>query len=277
METAMSDKKRDYANGRCCVFQPFDNGGDFDKRFDDVLSPAIEAADLEPYRVDRDMGAVIPVETLHKEIKSATVCVADITTRNPNVMYELGYAIAAGKDIVIISGPNTEKYPFDIQHRGIIPYSIGSMRDFQDLGKKITAKLSATLELQEKTTEIVEASPVKDSAGLRPHEQTVLALILANSDATDDSISATSLKQEMRKAGYSDLGTRVATAGLVRLGYIQSGWHREDYEGWVVYSLTPDGEEWLVENQFKLQLRTLRTHPSVADHHTEIKDEDIPF
>src|ERR1039458_9292782 len=122
LETVMANKNpKDYSNGRCCVFQPFDKG-DFDKRFDDVLTPAIEAADLEPYRVDRDAGSVIPVDTLHREIRSATVCVADITTRNPNVMYELGYALAAGKDVVIISGPNAEKFPFDIQHRGILSY-----------------------------------------------------------------------------------------------------------------------------------------------------------
>jgi hypothetical protein len=42
----MTDQKRDFANGRCCVFQPFDKG-DFDKRYDDVLVPAIEAAPSE--------------------------------------------------------------------------------------------------------------------------------------------------------------------------------------------------------------------------------------
>jgi hypothetical protein len=107
----MADEKpKNYINGRCCVFQPFDEGV-FDKRYEDVLVPAIEAAELEPYRVDRDAGSAIPVDTLHKEIRAATICVADITTRNPNVMYELGYALAAGKDVVIISGPNTESTP----------------------------------------------------------------------------------------------------------------------------------------------------------------------
>lgn len=275
----MTDKKRDYANGRCCVFQPFDNGGDFDKRFDDVLSPAIEAADLEPYRVDRDLGAVIPVETLHKEIKSATVCVADITTRNPNVMYELGYAIAAGIDVVMISGPHTEKYPFDIQHRGIIPYSVGSISDFQDLGKKLTAKLNAFLDLQEQTTEIVSASPMKESAGLKPHELTALALILANSNATNDVMPANWFKQEMRKAGYTDVGARIAVGRLIQLGYVESEWRNNGEERWVEYSLTTDGESWLIENQSKLELRTPRPRPSVADYDTEIeiKDEDIPF
>lgn len=151
---------KSFVNGRCCVFQPFDKG-DFDKRFDDVLVPAIESADMEPYRVDRDLGSTIPVDTLHQEIRSAAICIADITTRNPNVMYELGYAVALGKDVIIISGPSAEKYPFDIQHRGIITYAVGSPRDFKQLEETITAKLEAILDRQAKTNDIAATSPVK--------------------------------------------------------------------------------------------------------------------
>ena len=64
-------------------------------------------------------------------------------------MYELGFALAAGKDVVIISGPNTEKYPFDIQHGGILSYAVGSKSDFTELEKKLTEKLTAHLKLQE--------------------------------------------------------------------------------------------------------------------------------
>jgi hypothetical protein len=242
-----------------------------------MLSPAIEAADMEPYRVDRDLGAVIPVDTLHKEIRSATVCVADITTRNPNVMYELGYAIAAGKDVVIISGPNeTGKYPFDIQHRGIISYSIGSISDFTELGRKLTEKLNVVLERQESTTQIVEASPVKDSAGLQPHEFTALALLLASSDSTDDVVSPNTLKQEMRKALYSDVATRLAISRLTKLGYVTSQWEHGDFDNhWIVYSITDEGEAWLVANQAKLELKIGRTRQTSSK--TEISDDDIPF
>jgi hypothetical protein len=36
---------------RCFVIQPFDRGGPYDKRYRDVLTPAIQEAGLEPYRV----------------------------------------------------------------------------------------------------------------------------------------------------------------------------------------------------------------------------------
>ena len=44
----------------CFVIQPFDSGK-FDKRFDGVYKPAIEAAGLEAYRVDRDPKVEIPM------------------------------------------------------------------------------------------------------------------------------------------------------------------------------------------------------------------------
>lgn len=277
----MSAAKKSYPNGRCCVFQPFD-GGEFDRRYDDILAPATENAGMEPYRVDRDAGASIPVETLHHEIRSAGICLADITTRNANVMYELGYAIAAGKDVVIISGPSHEKFPFDIQHRNVIKYSAGSISDFRKLEEQITARLNAILEKQFKTSEIVAASPVKSSDGLQPHEMTALALLMANSDSLDDSVSAAALKQEMQQAGYNEIGTRLSLARLVKLGFCESLWGQEGFnEAHVLYRLTESGETWLLDNQTKLQLRVTESdrqrRASEASVDQGITDDDVPF
>src|SRR5947208_2069199 len=65
----------------CFVIQPFD-GGPFDKRYEDVLEPAIGDAHLEAYRVDRDPNASIPIEQIESGIRNAQVCLADITTDN---------------------------------------------------------------------------------------------------------------------------------------------------------------------------------------------------
>jgi hypothetical protein len=192
-------------------------------------------------------------------------------------MYELGYAIAAGKSVVIISGPNAERFPFDIQHRGILSYAVGSISDFTELGQKLTAKLNAILDLQEKTSTIAEASPVKESFGLQPHEVTALALLLANCDSPEDNVSASIFKQVMRKAGFSDVGTRVAIARLVKLGYVSSALRGSNYdEHWTVYGITERGEDWLVENQTKLELR-VRQRANVTSNDNKIEDEDIPF
>jgi len=76
--------------------QPFDEAV-FDKRYADVFEPAIQEAGLEPYRVDRDPGVSIPIQDIEDGIRTAELCFAEITTDNPNVWFELGYAIAVGK------------------------------------------------------------------------------------------------------------------------------------------------------------------------------------
>jgi hypothetical protein len=107
----------------CFVIQPFDSGK-FDKRFEDIYRPAIEAAGLEAYRVDKDPSVSVPIDAIEEGIRQAAVCLADITADNPNVWYELGYAFAAKRPVVMVCSEERtgKKYPFDIQHRSIIAY-----------------------------------------------------------------------------------------------------------------------------------------------------------
>jgi nucleoside 2-deoxyribosyltransferase len=138
-------------NGRCCVFQPFDGKGPFDKRYDDTIAPAIKASGLQAYRVDRDDGVVIPFETLHEQIRSATMCLAGISSQDPNVMYELGFAIACDKNIVLIcSTQQTQRFPFDIQHRRIVQYASDSASDFEKLRNDIVHSIHALLDTRQK-------------------------------------------------------------------------------------------------------------------------------
>lgn len=118
----------------CFVIQPFDSGK-YDKRFEDVYKPAIVAAGLEAYRVDQDPSVDVPIDAIEQGIRASTVCLADITTDNPNVWYELGFAFALGRPLVMVCSDERtgKKYPFDIQHRTIIPYLADSPRDFDVL------------------------------------------------------------------------------------------------------------------------------------------------
>lgn len=121
----------------CFVIQPFD-GGKFDKRYEDVYKPAIIEAGLKPYRVDTDEFAMVPIETIEEKIKEATICLADISTNNPNVWYEVGYAIASKKTTVLVcSDERTGNYPFDIRQRNVLNYKTESASDFNDFKKEI--------------------------------------------------------------------------------------------------------------------------------------------
>lgn len=273
--------------GRCCVFQPFDNGP-FEKRFKDIIEPAIRAADLDPYRVDRDDRALVPIETLDDEIKESAACLADISPTdpngvpNPNVMFELGAALAYGKPLVIISSSGPEHFPFDIRHRTIVKYSRDSSSDFEKLKTEITNRLTAIVKTQTEIQDIVAASPVKSTQGLTPHEITVLALVMANRDSSDGGVMASSIRQGMQRAGFSDLATGLALTSLERQIFLASELEQNrnfNDEPYSVYKLTSGGEDWLLMNQQGLELRVnppRRREPQALSAEG-VGDDDVPF
>ena len=97
----------------CFVIQPFDRAK-FDKRYEDTFAPAIREAGLEPYRVDQDPGVEIPIEAIEQGIRDAAICLADITTDNPNVWYELGVRHALRARGVILIQSERDHQPFDV-------------------------------------------------------------------------------------------------------------------------------------------------------------------
>src|SRR5262249_55045769 len=60
-------------------------------------------------------------DRLVEEIHSASLCVADLTGGKPNVMWEVGYAMALGKPTIIITQESGE-LPFDIRVMETIHY-----------------------------------------------------------------------------------------------------------------------------------------------------------
>jgi hypothetical protein len=60
-------------------------------------------------------------DRIFNQISKADVLIADMTGRNPNVFYEVGYAHALGK-IVILVTQNADDIPFDLKHRQHIIY-----------------------------------------------------------------------------------------------------------------------------------------------------------
>jgi hypothetical protein len=75
---------------RCFVIQPFDRGGAFDKRYRDVLVPAIKEAGLDHYRVDEDPGTTVLIDDIEAGVRASDICLADITNDNPIFGTRLG-------------------------------------------------------------------------------------------------------------------------------------------------------------------------------------------
>ncbi|KQT16880.1 hypothetical protein ASG31_10925 [Chryseobacterium sp. Leaf404] len=257
---------------KCFVIQPFDNGK-FDSRFIDTFEPAINAAGYEAYRVDKDLGVKIPINDIETGISSSALCFAEITTDNPNVWYELGYAYACNKDVILIcSDERIGKYPFDIQHKFIINYKTGSVSDYKRLQENITNKIIA---LKNKTNTVKKISnlPLKEKEGLRSHEVAIMFLVMENCITMDESISVNSLKNDMTRSGFTDAATSVGVRTLVNYDLLEMVKENDDFSGFEYYAckLTEDGEGWILSNQHLLQFK------KSDDINNELGNDDLPF
>ena len=251
----------------CFVIQPFDKDK-FDQRFTDTFEPAIKAAGLEPYRVDRDPTVTIPIERIEEGIKSAKICFAEITLDNPNVWYELGFAFASGKDVVMVT-EERQKFPFDIQHRQVINYKTTTKSDYEKLEIAIKEKLIALIGKQKSVNEILQ-NPIKESQGLKPHELTMLLLIMENQLTREESVSLYNIKTDMDKAGFNALAISISVRELQSKGFIET-FKEADYNNneYVVCKLTELGEKWIIDNQNLMQFRHEKKKLN--------NDDDLPF
>lgn len=264
---------------RCFVIQPFDNGK-FDKRYVSTFRPAIEAAGLDPYRVDQDPSVAVPVEDIEAGIRGATICFADITTDNPNVWFELGFAMAERRPTVLVcSDERKTAYPFDIRHRAVIPYVTESAQDYEELAEKITKKLAALLAKESTLEAAAHSSPLRPVEGLEPHEIVALAAVAENLDAPDDVVAVHSIRADMERAGFSGVAMNLALRALLEQEFVApvevQGWN-ETYPG---FSLTSKGFKWLNDNKNLLTLRVEPKSPPAPSGYdvTPSDDDDIPF
>jgi hypothetical protein len=240
----------------CFVMQPFD-GDVFDKRYEDVFAPGIKEAGLDPYRVDRDAGVSVPIDDIESGIRDAQLCFAEITTDNPNVWFELGYAISASKDVVLVcSEERKSHFPFDVQHRSIIKYRSGAPQDFTELRNKIVERISAILKKQLEIGRASTISPVKDTEGLSQHEIVALVTVMQNQFISDGAVSTWTIKNDMNKAGFTDIAVSLAIK-LLRSKNMVLGreLHDENGENYIAYAVTNQGEAWLLANQDRLVLK----------------------
>lgn len=106
----------------CFVVMPFgrkprSDGGpdvDFDAVYDQLIEPAIVAANMEPLRADAErLGGIIHKPMFERLILSEYV-VADLTTANANVFYELGVRHAVRPHTTLLLAAHGGRLPFDV-------------------------------------------------------------------------------------------------------------------------------------------------------------------
>jgi hypothetical protein len=127
------------ATDTCFVMMPF--SPPLGNYYELIYEPAIQKAGLKPVRADDDIfGTGKIMDQVWSGIKNAKVLVAELTSRNPNVFYELGLAHALQKPVVLVSS-NEQDVPFDLHHIRVIYY------DQHDpfWGQKLIAKIAENI------------------------------------------------------------------------------------------------------------------------------------
>jgi tetratricopeptide (TPR) repeat protein len=117
----------------CFVLMPFgkkpDAAGavvDFDAVYKDLIAPAIAGAGMEPLRADEEMTGGVIHKPMFERLILCEYAVADLTTANANVFYELGlrHAVRPWSTVLLFSKGGSQ-LPFDVAPLRAMPYQLG--------------------------------------------------------------------------------------------------------------------------------------------------------
>lgn len=129
--------------GSCFVMMPFTES--FENYYQQLYKPDIEKVNLEPMRTLDLFRPNVIVSDIWEMIQNSKALLAELTTRNANVFYELGLGHAIGKPIILIS-ETMDDVPFDLQQLRIILYDKNDPMWGNKLSSEISSALEETLE-----------------------------------------------------------------------------------------------------------------------------------
>lgn len=102
----------------CFIIMPISDHVDYEKGhfkrvYEDIIIPACEKSDYKAVRADEVKQTDIIHLSILKKIIEAPMAICDLSTRNPNVLFELGLRQAFDKPVVLIQEKGTERI-FDV-------------------------------------------------------------------------------------------------------------------------------------------------------------------
>jgi hypothetical protein len=180
---------------------------DLDKTYKKIIRPAVEFCNYTCVRADEILDSGIIDRSMYALLYSAELVIADISTFNPNAIYELGTRHALKPYSTIIIREDKSKLPFDINHNRILSYN--------HLGNEISDKEAqkSIRELKSLITSITE-NPATDSplyTYIPKIQQPILSEedlqeIIGDLKSREDTIFALTEKAKdfMRESKFSD-------------------------------------------------------------------------
>lgn len=128
------------------VLMPFESG--FKDVYELGIKPACIDAGAHPERVDEQVFQGSIIGRIYNNIAKADTIVADMTGRNPNVFYEVGYAHALNKLVVLLT-KEAKDIPFDLKDYPHIVYS-----SISELKSTLTARVQWFVKNPQKGAEL---------------------------------------------------------------------------------------------------------------------------
>ena len=142
---------------KCFVIMPISDvddypNGHFNRVYEHIIIPACEQEGYEPIRADATSKSNVIIVDILKNILNCEMAICDLSSRNPNVFYELGFRQAFNMKTVLMKDEKTDR-PFDISSIRSINYE-SSLRI--DLVNKAISELARALK---ETKEMSEHEP----------------------------------------------------------------------------------------------------------------------
>jgi len=115
----------------CFVLMPFGvkkdpsgNDVNFDAVYQDLIAPGVRMAGMEPLRADEERVGGIIHKPMFERLLLCDYAIADLTTANPNVFYELGVRHAARPFSTVMIFADGMRLPFDVGPLRGLPYRL---------------------------------------------------------------------------------------------------------------------------------------------------------
>lgn len=117
------------------VLMPFSDA--FNDTYILGIKPACEQAGYYCERLDEQTFEETMLNRIYNQIAKADVIIADLSEKNANVFYEVGYAHGLNKRAILLT-KSASDIPFDLKHHAHIVYSAG----IADLKNRLTKRLA---------------------------------------------------------------------------------------------------------------------------------------
>lgn len=105
----------------CFVVMPF-SVESLNIVYEDFVRPTlVDKCGLHVERGDDVFGSNVVMDDITRSIRRSRLILADLTSRNPNVFYEVGIAHALNKQVLLMT-QSIDDVPFDLRHRRALVY-----------------------------------------------------------------------------------------------------------------------------------------------------------